>query len=255
MRAMPIVVGAALGVLGLAAGAAAEYANPTPGAQVALQIPGMHRASVLRDIVYARRGGVPLRLDVYRPHGADPSKLLAAVLLVHGRTSDPSPKDWGIYVGWGQLLAAHGLAGIPFNHRGTPADVRAALAFVRRHGARLGVDATRLCVASFSAGVPIGMQVALTDGHLRCALAFYGPADPGALAADSPPTLIAKAGLDDPAAKSAIDAYVARARMVGAEVRLLVHPRGRHGFDALDHDARSRAILRAALRFAQARLQ
>jgi len=26
-------------------------------------------------------------------------------------------KDWGVYVGWGRLVAAAGLIGIPFQHR------------------------------------------------------------------------------------------------------------------------------------------
>ena len=131
------------------AGGRDAYRNPTPGAAIALQIPGMHRAVVRRNVVYARRGGRALRLDVYRPAGSKPRVRVPGVLLVHGSTGDPSPKDWGIYVGWGQLLAARGLAGIPFNHRGDPADIRAALSAVRTGAVRLGVDGNRLCVASF----------------------------------------------------------------------------------------------------------
>lgn len=101
-------------VSALAARAAENYRNPTPGVQIALQIPGMHRAKVRRNVTYARRAGRRPRLDVYRPAGSKPRARLPGVLLVHGTTSDPSPKDWGIYVGWGQLLAASGLAGIPF---------------------------------------------------------------------------------------------------------------------------------------------
>jgi hypothetical protein len=245
-----LVAGLAAAVVPVA-DAGAAYTNPTRGAEIALQIPQMHLARVTRDLVYANDAGLDLRLDVYRPRGAPTSRLLPGVLLVHGTTSDPSPKDWGIYVGWGQLLAASGLAGIPFNNLGAAADVRAALAYVRAHGRKLGVDPHRLCLASFSAGVPIGQAVALADRRLRCALVFYGPPPVGLLRRDSPPTLIAKAGLDDPAIDGAIDAYAARAAKLGADVRVLVHPQGQHGFDALDHDARTRAILRAALRFAR----
>src|SRR5207249_892034 len=112
--------------------AADRYTNPTPGSAIALQVAGMDRALVRRDVVYARRNGLPLRLDVYRPRGARRDTPLPGVLLVHGMTTDPSPKDWGIYVGWGQLLAASGLVGIPFNHSGSSSDVEAALAFVRK---------------------------------------------------------------------------------------------------------------------------
>jgi dienelactone hydrolase len=177
------------------------------------------------------------------------------VLLVHGMTTDPSPKDWGIYVGWGQLLAVSGLVAVPFNHAGHSNDVEAALAFVRKHGARLGIDRTRLCLASFSLGVPIGLHVALTDRHLRCVLLFYGPPTESRLRSDAPPTLIAKAGLDDPTINEAIDRYLTRARARGADVRVITHNRGVHGFDALNHDERSRTILRTAIRFAKHHLE
>ena len=137
----------------LAAGDGIAYRNPTPGAAIALQIPGMHRAVVRRNVVYARRGGRALRLDVYRPAGSTPRCGFPGVLLVHGSTSDPSPKDWGIYVGWGQLLAAHGLAGIPFNHRGSPATSGRSRGGAEAR-AELGVDGRRLCVASFSGAWP-----------------------------------------------------------------------------------------------------
>jgi acetyl esterase/lipase len=239
---------------GVSAGGTDAYRNPTSGAEIALQIPGMHRAKVRSDVVYAKRGGRSLRLDVYRPAGSRPRDRFPGVLLVHGTTGAPSPKDWGIYVGWGQLLAARGLAGIPFNHRGDPADIRAALAAVRARAGELGVDDTRLCVASFSGGVAAGLTAALTDDRLRCALAFYGAPETTSLEADSPPTFIAKAGLDSSDINDAIDAYVVRAKEIGANVRLVVHPRGVHGFDARTRDARTRTILGQAVAFARARL-
>jgi dienelactone hydrolase len=230
------------------------YRNPTPGAAIALQIPGMHRAVVRRNVVYATRGGRALRLDVYRPARSAPRTRYPGVLLVHGSTNDPSPKDWGIYVGWGQLLAAGGMAGIPLNHRGTAADIRAALAALRKRSAELGVDGSRLCVASFSGGVAAGLTAALGDDRVRCALAFYGAPDPARLDRRSPPTFVAKAGLDSSYINRAIDAYVARAKARGADVRLVVHPRAGHGFDLAPGDARTRSILRRAVAFARSQL-
>jgi acetyl esterase/lipase len=256
-RRVPLVAVAALVVMltsSMSAGGTDGYRNPTPGADLALQIPGMHRAVVRRDVVYARRGGRSLRLDVYRPAGSAPHARFPGVLLVHGSTSDPSPKDWGIYVGWGQLLAAQGLAGMPFNHRGTVADIAAALATVRRRAADLGVDADRICVASFSGGVSAGLTAALRDERVRCALAFYGAPDPKVLRADSAPTFVAKAGLDSAFINGAIDAYVARAKAIGADVRLVVHPSGAHGFDLAPGDSRTRSILRRAVAFARVQL-
>src|SRR5688572_22727686 len=76
---------------------AGDYRNPTAGRDVVLQIPGMHLAKVQRNLVYKPY----LRLDVYRPRSA--RGRLPAVLFFHGRTGADSPKDWGQYVGWGQL--------------------------------------------------------------------------------------------------------------------------------------------------------
>jgi dienelactone hydrolase len=232
-----------------------HYRNPTIGRELALQIPAMHRASVKRNVVYARRNGRALKLDVYRPRGARPDQRFGLVLLVHGTTGDPSPKDWGAYVGWGQLLAANGLAGIPFNHRGTSVDVRTALAYVRRHSAALGVDARRICVASFSGGVPVGLGVALRDGSIKCALVFYGAPEPDLLQPDSPAIFAAKAGLDSDVINDAIDSLRRRAVEIGAHVQVVTHPRGVHGFDVRNHDGRSREILGRAVGFARSRLQ
>jgi Dienelactone hydrolase family len=246
---------AAFSVIALLVGVAGGdgYRNPTVGRELALQIPGMHRAVVKTDVVYARRGGRALELDVYRPRGAGAQRL-PGVLLVHGTTSDPSPKDWGVYVGWGQLLAANRLAGIPFNHRGVSGDVRSALAYVRRHGAALGVDSRRICVASFSGGVPVGLGVSLRDGAIKCALAFYGASEPALLRSDSPPIFVAKAGLDSKVINEAIDALQQRAQELGATVQVVTHARGVHGFDVRNHDARSRAILRQAVAFVRAQV-
>jgi acetyl esterase/lipase len=254
-RSSVIAAALALALAGaVSASGSDSYRNPTPGAAIALQIPGMHRAVVRSNVVYARTGSGPLRLDVYRPAGSGPRARVPAVLLVHGTTGDPSPKDWGIYVGWGQLLAARGLAGIPFNHRGNPADIRAALSAVRKSASELGVDRSRLCIASFSGGVEEGLTVALSDDRVRCALAFYGAPDAALLEPDAPPTFIAKAGFDSSDINDAIDAYVARAKTIGADVRLVVHPSGRHGFDLAPGSARTGAILRQAVRFARTAL-
>jgi acetyl esterase/lipase len=241
----------------IAVAAASAYVNPTPGKDIALQIPGMHRAEVQRDLVYAPG----LRLDVYRPRGV--RRLLPAVLFVHG-TGGQNLKNAGIFVGWGQLAAAAGLAGVAFDNWGRQGDVAAAIRYVRRHGRRLGIDGNRLCLASFSAGVLPAMLFALkeTAGRLRCAVAFYGPLDAyyqvssplAYLTKTSPPTLVAKAGIDNAAINRSIDRFVAKARRIGARVELLVHRTGYHGFDG-QKDARSAAILRRTLAFLRARLR
>ena len=57
--------------------AAGGYRNPTPGRAVVVQKPGMHRATVQRNVVYQR--SPRLRMDVYRPRNV--RGRLPAVLL------------------------------------------------------------------------------------------------------------------------------------------------------------------------------
>jgi acetyl esterase/lipase len=237
---------------------ASAYTNPTAGSAVALQIPGMHLAKVRRNLVY--KPG--LRMDVYRPRNA--TRPLPAVLFVHGSTSADSPKDWGQYVGWGQLAAASGLAGVTFNHLEDLSDISAAIHYVRKNGARLGIDGTRLCVAGFSAGVHPAVLAALDGsvGRLRCAVAYYGWLETDLaqvspttyLRATSLPVLVTKAGKDIPGLNRTIDHFVAKARRVHAPVELLVHATAPHGFDVNTHDDRSRTIMRRTLAFLRLQL-
>ena len=246
-----------LALLLVPAGLAGDDRNPTPGAVVALQLPGMHLAKVTRNLRYQ----AGLGLDVYRPARA--SGRLPAVLFVHGAARTQSPKGDGVFVGWGQLAAASGLAGVTFDHRDDPADVVAAVRYVRRNAARLGIDGGRVCVAGFSAGVQAAMLPALqgTLGALRCTVGYYGPLhaeleqlSPVAyLRRTAPPMLLAKAGRDTRAINSSIDRYVARAKEVGAEVELVVHPTGPHGFETTKDD-RTRAVMRRTLAFLREQL-
>ncbi len=250
---MKLIAAAVLALALAAAAGGADYRNPTAGSVVALQLPGMHLAKVQRNLAY--KSG--LRLDVYRPARA--TRRLPAVVFVHGNArGDLSPKGSGVYVGWGQLAAASGLVGVTFDHGEDPADVVAAVRYIRRNAARLGIDGARICVAGFSAGVQLAMLPGLTGslGSLRCAVGYYGPLhaelqqlSPLAhVRKGAPPTLLAKAGRDNPAINRSIDRYVARAKQLGAKVELLVHPTGPHAFETTK-DARTRAIMRRTLAF------
>jgi dienelactone hydrolase len=258
LRAMSLALtSVALAVEVSLAGASPEYVNPTPGRDIALQIPGMHRAAVRRNLVYAP----DLTMDVYRPRGVN--RPLPALLFVHG-SGGQDLKDAGVFVGWGQLAAASGFAGVTFNHYGVQADIQAALRYVRRNAPRLGIDGDRLCLAGYSAGVLPSMLIALKGtAKLRCVVAYYGPLDAyhaqasplAYLRTSSPPVLVAKAGRDVASINDSIDRFVAKGRRLGARVKLLVHASGDHGFDASRPDARAGAIVRRTLDFVRAQLR
>jgi acetyl esterase/lipase len=269
----------------LAVATAPVYHNPTPGSALVYQVPGMHKALVRRNVAYRKVGAVTLRMDVYRPRGTKPGARLPAVLL----GGPPyAGKDTGQKIGWSQLVAASGMAAVAFDIRSdnllrTPRaaseDVAAAIAFVERRGASFGIDGTRLCTLGFSIGTaPWHLWATLhaPDPAIRCNVDYYGPLDFQTLrlgldpalvdefsaitylrssGGKIPPMLIAKAGQDDnEGINDSIDRFVAAAQDLHADVTLVTHPTGLHGFDLRNPDATSRSILRQTLQFFRARL-
>jgi dienelactone hydrolase len=266
--------------------AAQAYRNPTPGAALVYQIPGMHRAAVRRNVVYRSVGRVVLKLDVYRPRGAKGA--LPAVLL-GGPPAYSAGKDSGQKIGWSQLIAASGMAAVAFdirsdNYLATPfdpsQDVAAALAYVRTNGAKLGIDATRLCTLGFSIGTaPWHLWATMREPSpdVRCNVVYYGPLDFQTLHLSMdpqlvdefsaltwlrrhdgkvPPMLIAKAGRDDnEGINDSIDRFVAAVGELHADVQLVTHPTGSHGFDLRNADATSRSIIRQTLAYFRSHLR
>jgi dienelactone hydrolase len=271
----------ALAVALLAVPAADAYRNPTPGAALVLQIPGMHRAKVRRNTVY--QGSLRLRMDVYRPRGA--RGRLPAVLLGGPPGFD---KDTGQKIGWAQLISASGMAAIAFeirsddrlqSPRNPSRDVRSAIAFVRSHAARLGIDPRRLCTLGFSIGTaPWHLWATMRDPKpwLRCNVVYYGPLDfqSPAFPIDRslvdefsaltylrrfggriPPMLVVKAGRDaNDGINESIDRFGAAARELHADVRVVTYPTAAHGFDLGPRTRRARAVVKETLRFLRARL-
>jgi dienelactone hydrolase len=272
---------AILAVAFVAVPAADGYRNPSAGKAVVLQISGMHRAKVRRNVVYQR--SPRLRMDVYRPRNA--RGRLPAVLL----GGPPGfGKSSGQKVGWAQLIAASGLSAVAFDIRSddqlqsprNPArDVQSAIAYVRSHSKRLGVDPSRLCTLGFSIGTaPWHLWATMRDPKpwLRCNVVYYGPLDfqspafpidrsladefsaltylrraPGSI----PPMLVVKAGRDaNEGINESIDRFQAAATELHADVRVVTYSEAAHGFDLGPRTARARSIMRETLRFLRARL-
>ena len=212
--------------------------NPTRGAAVILQLPGMHRAEVRRNVVYQR--APRLRLDVYRPRGA--RGRLPAVLI-----GGPARRS-GQAVGWAQLLSARGLAAVATDLR-SERDVRSAVAYVRAHSRGLGIDAGRLCTLGFSSRGAARLLGA-TRG-LRCAVVYYGSLDVDPTLV--PPLLAVKAQRDSASVNESIDRFHVAAQERHADVRVVTAPGG-HAFDVGRPTKRGRTIVKETLRFLKARL-
>jgi acetyl esterase/lipase len=267
--------------------------KPTPSfeevvrARIVLRVPGTDRVRVDRNRPYKTVAGDALLADVYRP--ADTAAPCPAVVLVHGGPvpAGSSPKNMGCFISWGETLAASGLAAVTFNHRfysgaqilEAARDVEDVLAWVRSEGASLGIDPTRLALWAFSGGGPF-LGLALREGapDLRALVAYYAvldlrewPADSAAPLSDGdrlalspahhvecerpvPPVLVARAGLDLPSLNATIDRFIAAALARNAPLEAINHPEGRHGFDFLDDDPRSREIAARTIEFLRTRL-
>jgi acetyl esterase/lipase len=232
---------------------------------IVYQVDGMREARVQRDVVYKRDAGAELKLNIYVPARLSGDARVPAVFFVHGGPIPEQitpPTQWGVFISYGELAAASQLVGVTLNHRlyapndfeRSQADVAAAIDYVREHAAELNVDAERIALWYFSGGGPL-LSAVLRDrpAYVRCVLAFYAFLDMRQVRAKGGglPMFIARAGLDQPMINQSIDAFVQEALAGNAPLDLMNHPAGRHGFDILDDDERSREIIARAVAFAQ----
>lgn len=259
--------------------------NPTRGGELILQIPGMHLADVTRDLTYAEVDGQQLLMDVYRPASASTGP---PVVLLGGPPAFDAGKASGQKIGWGQLIAARGMAAAVFdirsdNFQATPRDpaedVAAAIAFLRSEGGDLGLDPDRMCTFGFSIGTaPWHLWATMREPQdfIRCNVVYYGPLDFQApefqmdpaladefsaltyLRRDGPriaPMFIAKALQDRfEGINQSIDRLTALAGELNAPVTLIEHREGVHGFDLQTPGARTIEIMEATLDFLETSL-
>jgi alpha-L-fucosidase 2 len=141
-------------------------------------------AEPVRDLEFARPGGVPLTLDAWTPSGRGPHP---AVILVHGGGWEAGDKTTYIRP-WFPLLSEAGFAWFSINYRLAPAhrhpaaleDVEAAVGWVRANARRFGIDTRRLALMGESAG---GHLAALAGVRgkvpVRAVVSFYGIHDIG----------------------------------------------------------------------------
>src|SRR5262249_46785723 len=242
-------------------------------------------------------GDAPLRFDFYIPADAKAEQRFPLVILISGGGLEGAPRDFrdaGVYQSYGRILAASGLAAIPYTKRYSrgPAgttngaeDTRDLVSYVREHAADLKIDKDRIALWAFSAG---GLMLAPfmkePPAHIRALICFYCVSDlspdtwaglPGVTpvqveraipafssanqiqAADraTTPIFIGRAGLDSPGLNRTIDRLIHEALAKNAPLEVWNHPTGRHGFDIIDDNPRSREIICRAIDFLHTNLK
>ena len=260
---------------------------------IVLRIPAMDAVAAPRSVVYKTVNAsapIELKADVYIPAGAKAGDKFPAVILISGGGIEGGAgRDWrdaGVYVTYGKLLAASGFVGVPFSKRyargpegvaNGASDVADLIAYLREHAAELNVDPERMAVWAFSAGgMLLGGPLRDAPPHMRAVVSYYAVMDAPQQASEEdrrriaeiapraalqrsgvriPPVLVARAGLDNPGLNAGIDAFVRDALAQGVEIEVFNHARGRHGFDILDDNDRSREIIRATIEFLKAHLR
>lgn len=261
--------------------------------RVVYSLPGMEEGPVCRDILFKTEGDLTLKMDLYVPGSLVPGSARPAVILVSGGDASADTlrtREIGLYVSYGQLLAALGFIGIVFDHRGLEgytqlrevgADTDDLLTYVRMHAASLGVDRDRLCIWAFSAGPIYGLRTAFrtASSSIRCAIAYYGgmsllnktyfhyteQEEPlfrefspvcylHETPARIPPLFVARAALDRPFINESIDEFVQLAIAKNVPITFMNHPEGMHAFDMLNDNERSREIIRTTLEFLKVHL-
>ena len=256
--------------------------------RIVFSLPAMERIAPRANLIYKTSEDGPLLADLYLPPASSASSPI--VIFIHGGVPQgfsTSPKDWGVFVSWAQLMAASQVAGVTFNHRmrwnndfvagsveKAADDLADLIRYLRENASELRIDANRICLFAFSAGGPtLAAPMIETNPSIRCLVGFYpflGNTTPpdakdaarysaiGALTTrrgDVPPILLAKAQKDLPLINDSIDAFARRARELGSRIQMVTHPEGVHGFDTLNDDDTSRAIIRQAVEFIGAHLR
>jgi dienelactone hydrolase len=258
------------------------------------QVPGMEAAEAHRDITYKTADGTDVKMDIYVPPALPAGARVPVVFFIHGgfipKTITFLPKEWGVFQSYGRLAAASGFVGVTFNHRywgwtredmeRSFGDVMDAIRYVRSQAGEYHVDPDRVALWAFSGGGP-HLSIPLREklGFVRCLVSFYAildltsaaksrSLDPekegsaefspvtylGRKGVEPPPIFIGRAGLDAPSLNETIDRFVARALALNATIEVMNHAGGRHGFDILDDNARSREIIARALEFIKAHI-
>lgn len=225
-----------------------------------LPLPDVAPMREVADQTYLDPAKAEYAYDLYLPGDGGKPPL---VLMIHGGApavaglrKAPLMRSWArqIAARSGAAVAAIGWDG---DKRLTD-QIDTAYAQLRARADKYGIDASRPCILTFSAGVASVLPHALGDSRIspRCMVGLYGDWEPAmrALPADARglPVLVVRAGRDDVVPDTSAPAFVAAARKAGAKVEVLRHPEGLHVFEVRNPGETSARLVSQTLDFLRA---
>ncbi|QUI22764.1 hypothetical protein HZI73_10890 [Vallitalea pronyensis] len=239
------------------------------------------KIEIIKDIVYKSLDNDHLKMDLYKP-SIKVNKGRPVVVFIHGGPSkEKNIKEWGIFASWSKLLASVGYTAIVLEYRyvtqkailSAEEDILDGLDFIRNSGETLSSKSDQINLFFFSgAGIftstfirekfpfirSIVCYYTLMEKKLSKKISFEGGMSPYHVLNKTKilpfPMFFAKAGKDRKAINSSIDRFISLKEQIkfthsGDDIVVEYHEEGNHGFDVLNHDDRTKAIIMETLKF------
>jgi dienelactone hydrolase len=252
--------------------------------KVVYQIPAMEKVIIKQDIVYKTTDGKDLTFDLYYPFEFKGEMRLPVVIMDLGYADDvfKSPlKSWEVYKDWAKIFAASGMAAINYSTLQPATDIHDLIHHIRDNADDLSMDGDAIGIWSCSGNVINALTVLMDErkDYLKCAALYYGlMLTPDQKFHDTIlkfskmvnfsiegidkiknfhkdlPLLIVRAGKDREDIIQTIDHYIAQAIANNVPLTLINYTDGRHAFDVLDDNAKSRDIIQQTLKFMKSHL-
>lgn len=260
--------------------------------RVVFAILDMENDCSIKELVYKTAGSHELKMTVYIPKKLSTEGTAPGVIFIHGGPfpSDITmlPTEWGQYISLGQLAASYGFIGVTFHHRyhelnlikESAQDVEDAIQYLRLNADTFHLNRDELCLWAISGGgIHLSPTFRKKPHYIKCIIAYYARLDLRGIKeveqildretlynfspvmalknakSLSIPIYLVRAGLDKPDLNYSIDKFVEIALSKNVPIDISNHAEGRHAFDILDDQPRSREIIKRTLNFIRSNLK